>query len=181
MATAATPIAREYETIYIMRPSVDPDDADKIATRMSEVVDRLKGKMVKVDNWGKRKLAYPINKQTRGVFVYFKYIGFGDMVAEIERNLRMQDTVVRFQTIMTNDEDVTLDVKVDPEEVKFRRLEITEDEEELGIEHRLGMIEMPRSERVRSEDELDPFDDDGMDDDDDVIPGSLAVTTPEKE
>lgn len=162
--TVTNQIAREYETIYIMRPTVDPDDADKIATRMSEVVDRLKGKMLKVDNWGKRKLAYPINKATRGVFVYFKYIGLGDMVAEIERNLRMQDTVIRFQTIMTNDEEVTLDVKVDPEEVKFRRLEVTEDEEELGIEHRLGMIETPRAER-RSDDELDAFDDDAMDED----------------
>ncbi|MBK8172249.1 MAG: 30S ribosomal protein S6 [Sandaracinaceae bacterium] len=180
MPVATQQIAREYETIYIMRPSVDPDDADKIATRMTEVVDRLKGKMIKVDNWGKRKLAYPINKATRGVFVYFKYIGFGDMVAEIERNLRMQDTVVRFQTIMTNDEEVSLDVKVDPEEVKFRRLEVTEEEPELGIEHRLGMVEMPRGERARTEDDMDGFDEEGLDDDDDVVAPVTALLS-EKE
>jgi len=166
MATAQTQAqahpqrAREYETIYIMRPAVDPDEADRVANKMSEVVQRLGGKVTKVDNWGKRKLAYPIKKATRGVFVYLKYLGYTEIVAEIERNLRMFDTVVRFQTVQVRDEVDPEQVAVDPEDVKFRRLEITEDEEEPGLEQRLGMIE-EQVERRSSIDELDEeiFDD----------------------
>lgn len=145
MGTAThTKWAREYETIYILQPQVDPDEADRIATRMSEVVTRLEGRLTKVDNWGKRKLAYPIRRHTRGVFVYLRYLGFSDMVAEVERNLRMLDSVIRHQTIQVQDEVDPAVVTVDPEEVKFRRLEVTPDEEEPGLEARLGMVEEPR-------------------------------------
>jgi len=143
--TTHTKWAREYETIYILQPQVDPDEADRVAGRMSEVVTRLEGRLTKVDNWGKRKLAYPIRRHTRGVFVYLRYVGFSDMVAEIERNLRMLDSVIRHQTIQLQDEVDPALVTVDPEEVKFRRLEVTPDEEEPGLEARLSMVEEPRS------------------------------------
>jgi len=142
--TQHTEWAREYETIYILSPQVDPDEADRIGGKMSEVVERLRGKLTKVDNWGKRRLAYPIRKNTRGVFVYMRYVGFGDLVAELERNLRMLDSVIRHQTILLNDEVDPATVAVDPEEVKFRRLEVTPDEEEPGLEARLGMLEESR-------------------------------------
>lgn len=148
--------AREYETIYILRSSVDPDEADRVATRLSEVVDRLSGKMTKVDNWGKRKLAFPIEKSPRGVFVYMRYVGFGDMVAEIERNLRMLDSVVRFQTVQIAKDVNVAEMTIDPEEVKFRRLEVTVDEPEPNLEQRLGMVEEPRESRSHSVDSIPP-------------------------
>jgi small subunit ribosomal protein S6 len=156
---------REYETIYILDPKVDPDEADRIAARMTDVVARMGGKLTKLDNWGKRKLAYPIRRNTRGVFVHMKYIGFGDIVAEVERNLRMLDAVMRHQSVLLRSHGVTLDVAVDPEEVKFRRLETTEDEPEPNLEERLGMIEREQS-RPRSDGDLDDYGDDGMGDDD---------------
>ncbi len=141
MAEAAEQIrwASEYETIYILRPNTDPDDADKVAQRVAEVVDRLSGKLIKVDNWGKRRLAYPIKRNTRGIFVYVRYVGFSDMVAELERNLRMLDAVVRYQTILLARTVDLADYTVDPEEVKFLRIEVTEDEEEPGLEEQLGL------------------------------------------
>lgn len=146
MAEAAEKIqwAHQYETIYILRPNTDPDDADKVAQRVAEVVDRLGGKLVKVDNWGKRRLAYPIKKFTRGVFVYVKYAGFNDVVAELERNLRMLDTVVRYQTIVVDRNIDMRAVEVDPEEVKFLRIEVTEDEEEPNLEEQLGLAARER-------------------------------------
>jgi small subunit ribosomal protein S6 len=151
--------AREYETIYIMQSAVDPDEADRVASKLAEVVSRLDGKLTKVDNWGKRRLAYNIKKNTRGVFVYLKYVGYQDMVAEIERNLRMTDSVIRFQTIQVGEELIKEDVAVDPEEVKFRRLEQTEEEEEASLEQKLGLVAPPVTER--SEDDLEgDFDDD---------------------
>jgi small subunit ribosomal protein S6 len=130
--------AREYETIYILRPNVDPDDAEKVSSRIGEVVDRLEGKLTKVDNWGKRKLAYPIDTHNRGIFVYLKYVGYSDLVHELERNLRLLDDVIRYQTVKLQDSVDLSSLEVDPEEVKFLRIEPTEDEEEPGIEQQLG-------------------------------------------
>lgn len=132
--------AREYETIYILRPNVDPDEADKVAQRIAEVASRLGGKLTKVDNWGKRKLAYNIGKFSRGIFIYVRYVAYGDMVAELERNLRMLDPVIRFQTVRLRDMIDLGGVDVDPDEVKFLRVETGEDEdEEPNLEQRLGM------------------------------------------
>ena len=139
---------REYETIYIMQPSVDPDEADRVAARIKDIVETRKGKLLKIDNWGKRKLAYPINKSSRGVFVFLKYLGFEDMVAEIERNLRLLDSVVRYQTVLMN-RDVKQDTyAIDPADLEFRRLEVSEEsDEELGVAQRLGLVDAPRPQR----------------------------------
>src|SRR3954447_17006842 len=104
-ATAKTeePRAREYETIYILRSSVDPDEADRVANRVREVITSLGGRLLRIDNWGRRRLAYTIRKSTRGVFVYLRYVGLNNLVAEIERNLRLIDDVMRFQTVQIKD------------------------------------------------------------------------------
>jgi len=148
--------AREYETIYVLRQDVDPDGADKVAGRVAEVVARENGKLVKVETWGRRKLAYTVAKQKRGVYYYLKYLGGGAVVSELERNLRMLDHVVKFQTVLLRD-DVEVDtVAVDPEEVKFSRIEMmTEDEKEESRERALGLVESPEAERPRAAPEGD--------------------------
>ena len=93
--------SKEYETIYILRSDVDADTADKVQGRVAEVVGRDNGKLVKVESWGRRKLAYPVGKQKKGVYVYVKYVGRGGLVQELERNLKLQDTVLKFQTVQT--------------------------------------------------------------------------------
>ena len=83
MATAAEAQkrAREYETIYVLRQDVDADTADKVASRVAEVVGRDNGTLVKVETWGRRKLAYVVAKQRRGVYYYLKYFGGGAVVS----------------------------------------------------------------------------------------------------
>jgi small subunit ribosomal protein S6 len=149
--TEAHKRAREYETIYVLRQDVDPDGADKVAGRVAEVVARENGKLVKVETWGRRKLAYTVAKQRRGVYYYLKYLGGGAVVSELERNLRMLDHVMKFQTVLLRD-DVEVDtVAIDPEEVKFGRIEVMpEEEKEESRERALGLIEAPEAERPRA-------------------------------
>jgi len=131
-AAAAAPIrwAREYETIYILRSDVDNAGAEKVVGRAKDVIARLDGTLTKLDNWGKRKLAYPIQKSSRGIFVYLKYVGYGDLVAELERNLRLLDEVVRFQTVLLEENIDPSAVAVDPEEVQYLHVEEEEDSED---------------------------------------------------
>jgi small subunit ribosomal protein S6 len=139
---------REYETIYILESNIDPDEADRIATRIKEIVSARTGHLIKIDNWGKRKLAYPIRKSSRGVFVFLKYLGFEDLVSEIERNLRLLDAVVRYQTVVIKPNVTFEQYQVDPGDLEFRRLEASEEaEEELGIAQRLGLVDAPRPPR----------------------------------
>ncbi len=153
MATAAAAPkrwAREYETIYILRPDVDHDAAEKIVERAKNVITRLDGTLTKLDNWGKRKLAYPIQKNTRGIFVYLKYVGFGDLVAELERNLRLVDEVVRFQTVLLDEDLDPASVTVDPEEVQYLEIEEEEEAEDTELERARSLGMAPRAPREPS-------------------------------
>ncbi len=148
--TAAAPAiqwAREYETIYILRPDVDNDGAEAIVTRLRDVIDRLGGKLTKLDNWGKRRLAYAIQKNSRGIFVYLKYVGFGDLVAEIERNLRLLDQVVRFQTVLLREDIDPATVEVDTEELQYLHVEDDEEPEDAEAERARSLGMMPRAPR----------------------------------
>jgi small subunit ribosomal protein S6 len=147
-AIVEEPRAREYETIYILRTTVNPDEADRIAARVREIIAAKHGKLLRVDNWGRRKLAYNIGKHSRGVFVYLRYVGLNDLVAEIERNLRLIDDVVRHQTVQLKHRVKIEEYAVDPAELEFRRLEqpTPEEEQEPELAQKLGMVDRPRGE-----------------------------------
>jgi small subunit ribosomal protein S6 len=154
---------REYETIYILEPNIDPDEADRVATRIKEVISARTGKLLKIDNWGKRKLAYPIRKSSRGVFVFLKYLGYEDIVAEVERNLRLLDPVVRYQTVVMKGDVQPETYQIDPADLEFRRLEVTEEsDDELGIAQRLGLVDAPRPQRSENQYEYGMEDDYGV-------------------
>ncbi len=156
-AAAATPPkrkhAREYETIYILRSDVDAEAAERVQARVSDALARENGKLVKVEAWGRRRLAYPLGKQRRGVYVYLKYVGGGGLVAEVERNLKLQDAVIKFMTVQSGDE-IDLDaLQIDPEETTLGKFELApEDEKEESREKQLGLIdpgpEAPRGPRA---------------------------------
>lgn len=169
LATPAKRWAREYELIYILKPNVDPDDAEKVARRVQEIIAATNGKLTKVDIWGKRKLAYSIDRHTRGIFVYLTFVGFGEAVAELERNLRLAEPVIRYQTIVTI-KQIDLDsVEIDDDEIEFARIEHDENEEaELTTAQRLGMEERrPEPAEASSDDDSDDSDSDDSDSDDD--------------
>ncbi|NUP06325.1 MAG: 30S ribosomal protein S6 [Polyangiaceae bacterium] len=152
--------AREYETIYILKPDVDAESADKVGQRLQEVVTRENGKLTKVELWGRRRLAYDIAKHKRGVYVYLKYLGDGRVVAEVERNLRLSDGVLKYQTVLVGNDIELGKVEVQTDDVKFERLELppVEEDREDSRERQLGLIEpekAPRQEYDAEEGELD--------------------------
>jgi small subunit ribosomal protein S6 len=170
---------REYETIYILRSDVDADSAERVQARVADAVDREHGKLVKVEAWGRRKLAYPVGKQRKGVYVYVKYAGGGGLVAEVERNLKLQDAVVKFMTVQTRSEvDLAL-LQIDPEETRLGKLELpAEAEPEESREKQLGLVDLgpdgPRS--VRPAEEGDEFgDEEGADRDRDRDRDEAAI------
>ncbi|MGF1469433.1 MAG: 30S ribosomal protein S6 [Sandaracinaceae bacterium] len=153
--STATQLYREYELIYILRPNATTAEGTKVFDRVGEILERFGARLTKVDNWGKRRLAYPIKKLTRGVFVLLKFVGPGDVVAEIERNLRNLDEVIRYQTIRLEEVYDLATLQVDPEEVQLREIEEgDDDDQEPSFEERLGLTPQAprRSDRGASQD-----------------------------
>ena len=88
-----------YETTFITRSELSDDGLKVLHDRLAQVVSGYGGEVVLTEDWGKRKLAYTIQKENRGHYTYLVYSGKGDIVHEIERNLRLHDHVLRFLTV----------------------------------------------------------------------------------
>ena len=92
-------ILNEYETTYIVRPDLTDDIMAKLTARFEQVITDNAGTILVAEDWGKRKLAYLIRRNTRGHFVYLNYVGPGNIVRELERNLGNEDGLLRYLTV----------------------------------------------------------------------------------
>ncbi|MCB9556432.1 MAG: 30S ribosomal protein S6 [Deltaproteobacteria bacterium] len=146
---------REYETIFIVRPDADSDRLHEINQRIRQVIEAGSGQLMRVENWGKRKLAYEIKKSSRGIYLYWRYLSPPNLISEVERNLRLIDQVIRFMTVKV---DENVDPNARPSDFSDERFAAAAttipDEEDIAlgrapIEHR-------------------DYDDDDDDDDDDT-------------
>jgi small subunit ribosomal protein S6 len=126
MAEAQKRLVREYETIYLLKADTPDEQVDEIKERLRAVVTREGGKVIRFTNQGKRKTAFPIGKNPRALYMHCLYVGNPGLVAELERNLKMIDTVSKFQSVRLADDvdfearQVEQDVKVAPPEEESR-------------------------------------------------------------
>jgi small subunit ribosomal protein S6 len=90
---------REYETIYILRPDSTSDVIAQVNQKVRGVIESGGGTLLKIDNWGKRKLAYEVKKQLKGIYLFFSYLGTAGLLEEVERNLRLTDSVIRYYSV----------------------------------------------------------------------------------
>lgn len=92
-----------YETISIIRPAAGEDAISKISERTAEIIGAAGGEILAVDKWGLKKLAYPIQKEENGYFVYTVFKGNGAGLDEMERIFRIDDNVLKYMTIRLDD------------------------------------------------------------------------------
>ena len=90
---------RMYETIFIVRPDLADEETKALSTKVQEVIATMKGDYRRLEDWGVRKLAYPINKLNRGRYYYLRFDGDAALIAELERRLRLDDKVIRYQSV----------------------------------------------------------------------------------
>lgn len=88
-----------YETVYILNPDLPEEGAKKINTKVSEVVQRKGGKLLAQKDLGLKSLAYRISRQNRGRYFQVDYEGSGEVVSDLERNLRLTEECLRFLTV----------------------------------------------------------------------------------
>lgn len=119
----------EYETTVVVRPDVTGEQVEAALDRVRDVIGKQGGKLLEIEHWGKKKLAYPMKKHPRGIYVRTHYLGVGGLVGELERNLRLNENVLRFLTIKL-EERVEAESKVEKEYVAPSYDEPDEVEEE---------------------------------------------------
>ncbi|MDD6088891.1 MAG: 30S ribosomal protein S6 [Desulfovibrionaceae bacterium] len=90
---------RTFETLILLSPELTTENRDTLLASFTDVVNRFEGKVVAVDHWGMRDLAYPVRKQMRGYYVRLEYTAPGETVAELERIIRISDGVYKFITV----------------------------------------------------------------------------------
>jgi small subunit ribosomal protein S6 len=90
---------RNYETVCIVRPDAGAEIVKAVIQKASSAVEGLKGRVTKVEEWGRRRLAYPIRKKNEGYYFLVNYTSGPDASKELERVLKVNEDVIRYQTI----------------------------------------------------------------------------------
>lgn len=88
-----------YEMVLIMNPDLDDDAAEEIVGKIKDVITKQGGEIIKVDNWGRRKLAYELNKQQKGNYVLLLFKAPPPTVLEIEKYCGLVDTILKFMVL----------------------------------------------------------------------------------
>lgn len=88
-----------YETVFLTRAEMPDEGLKALNDRLKSVVAEYQGELVLEEDWGSKKLSYKIEKESRARYTYMAYTGKGNIVAEIERNLRLHDHVLRFLSV----------------------------------------------------------------------------------
>ena len=106
----------KYETTFILEPGFDEARVNEEVERVSGWIRELGGEVLEVQRWGKRRLSYEINRKRDGVYTLMLYQGPGAVVKELERRLRLNESVIRVLTVMHVPPELT-QPKLDPEQI----------------------------------------------------------------
>ena len=94
---------RRYETVFILPSDLDEGKKREILDRLDGVVEKGDGIRVKREDWGVRRMAYPVKNHPKGHYYLLNFVGTAQIVAELERHMRMFEDVYRFLTVKTDD------------------------------------------------------------------------------
>lgn len=88
-----------YETGFLLAPNMTEEEAEGVVQSLAEVVPQKNGKMIRIEKWGKRRMAYAIGKAHEAYYVFFHYESGAEAPAELARRFRQMDTVIRHLTL----------------------------------------------------------------------------------
>jgi len=94
----------EYETVFILDPGLDENQVNEEVEKTTTLITSHGGKINDLQRWGRKRLAYEINKKRDGVYTMIKHESSGETVKEMERRLRLNDNVMRVMTVIAGPE-----------------------------------------------------------------------------
>ena len=103
MAGSSSKVLRKYEGIVIMHPDATEEEQKTLFRRNRDIIQSFGGTINHLDTWGKRKLGNAIDRLTRGNYFHVTFEATGPVIAELERTMRINDRVLRFQHTRLDD------------------------------------------------------------------------------
>jgi small subunit ribosomal protein S6 len=91
---------REYEVMLILPADVEDAGVDAVVKRISAILGERGGELGQVDRWGRRRLAYEIDRQSEGFYLLIRFTGTPESLAELDRVLSLADDVLRFKVVV---------------------------------------------------------------------------------
>ena len=161
---------REYETTIIVQPEISPEGATSILQKMDNVLEEAGSTRLMCSDLGKRKLAYEIEKFQKGHYYVLSFLDDGKVVGELERNLRIEESVLRFMTIRVEDEVIDIEARreaariAEADQQKRAAEKAAREAEEAEAR---AEVERQAAEEARLRSDSDDDDDDDRDDRDD--------------
>lgn len=89
----------KYEVVYIIDPAVEEEARKELIAKYNDLIANNGGSVDKVEEWGKRRLAYAIDYKTEGYYVLVNFQAESELPKELERNLQISDSIIRYQVI----------------------------------------------------------------------------------
>jgi small subunit ribosomal protein S6 len=94
---------RKYEIGFIINPDATEEDVKKIIDSIVAIIKKVDGSIENIDEWGRRKLAYPIEKHHEGIYVFINTDVVGSIFSDLERRLKLSEKVMRFIVLRLDD------------------------------------------------------------------------------
>ena len=94
---------KHYETIFIVHPNLNDEECKEVIKKFGGLLERYKGVLVKVEEWGNQRLAYRVKKSDRGHFVLMSYCAEPGIIPELERDMKLDDRVLKYQSVKISD------------------------------------------------------------------------------
>lgn len=94
---------RRYESLVILGPDVSDDDIRIFTERYGNLIRQTGGEIIKVEDWGFKKLAYKVNKKDKGRFILLDWVGLPALLTEMERQFKISEEVMRFLSVKIDD------------------------------------------------------------------------------
>jgi len=91
---------RQYETTFIVNASLDDVQVDGVVSRVQETISKNGGTVSSLNKWGRKRLAYPINKRTNGFYVNIEFESAGTLLAPLERSFQLDEMILRHLTVV---------------------------------------------------------------------------------
>lgn len=105
---------RKYETVVVTRTDAGHEAQRRLYEKITEQMAKSGARHLRFELWGKRRLAFPIGKSLKGLYLYFVYLADGDFVKELQRTLRLSNIVLRYLTVV-------LEEGIDPETYDYEK------------------------------------------------------------
>lgn len=88
-----------YETLFVVKPTLTEQEIASQVAKIKDILTREGAELIATDDMGMRRLAYAVEKQTRGYYTVLYYKAEGSKIAEIERNLKINEDIIKFLTV----------------------------------------------------------------------------------